>query len=302
MSTTIPNNWLADFATNVFSQCGEDGIIAKMLEVLPQRDGWCVEFGAWDGSHLSNTRNLISAAGYSAVLMEAETSRFAALRAAYADTPRVIALNRRIGFGADDGLDAILRETPVPATFDVLSIDIDGHDYHVWEAALAYRPKVVVIEYNPSIPDIVEFVQERGSQANQGSSIRSICALAKRKGYELVSATTCNAIFVETDYFPLFGIADNSIGQLRTDHGAETYLFQTFDGAIMLRGLNRLLFHKLPLREETFQVLPESLRKYPESYSAQDTQLFRRFYDAYMRLAESDPQSLRKMLATMEGN
>ncbi len=41
--------WLLDFAIKVHSQTGEDGVIEKILENLPERDYWCVEFGAWDG-------------------------------------------------------------------------------------------------------------------------------------------------------------------------------------------------------------------------------------------------------------
>ena len=50
-----PNNWLNLQAKSVASQCGEDGIIKAALEVLRETNKWCVEFGAWDGKHLSNT-------------------------------------------------------------------------------------------------------------------------------------------------------------------------------------------------------------------------------------------------------
>ncbi len=48
-----PSNWLLDYGKNVYSQTGEDGVIEKILDILPDRDSWCVEFGAWDGVHLS---------------------------------------------------------------------------------------------------------------------------------------------------------------------------------------------------------------------------------------------------------
>ena len=67
---------LLEFASNTYSQTGEDGVLGKILETLPERDLWCVEFGAWDGRHLSNTCNLIENRGYSAVLIEADAKRF----------------------------------------------------------------------------------------------------------------------------------------------------------------------------------------------------------------------------------
>jgi len=46
---------LQAFQANVTSQCGEDGVIARALELIGDRDGWCVEFGASDGREASNT-------------------------------------------------------------------------------------------------------------------------------------------------------------------------------------------------------------------------------------------------------
>jgi hypothetical protein len=48
---------LIDFKENIYSQCGQDGIIAKVFEALNIYTGYCVEFGAWDGLYLSITRS-----------------------------------------------------------------------------------------------------------------------------------------------------------------------------------------------------------------------------------------------------
>ncbi len=60
------SEWLLEFKDNNYSQTGEDGVIKKILEILPENDNWCVEFGAWDGIFLSNVKNLIEHASYSA--------------------------------------------------------------------------------------------------------------------------------------------------------------------------------------------------------------------------------------------
>jgi hypothetical protein len=67
-------------ARNVHSQEGEDGIIEHLLSLLPERDHWCVEFGAWDGVYLSNTFHLIESKGYHAVLIEGSSERYETLR------------------------------------------------------------------------------------------------------------------------------------------------------------------------------------------------------------------------------
>jgi len=181
------STWLLDHQRNVYSQSGEDGIIEKILEILPQNDKWCVEFGAWDGLHGSNTRNLIASNGYSSVLIEADKNKFRDLQRNYSQCDDVITINQFVGFTEEDNLDQILSTTCIPLDFDLLSIDIDGNDYHVWKSILKYRPKVVVIEFNPTIPTHIRFVQSADPSINQGASLLSLVELSKEKGYELVS-------------------------------------------------------------------------------------------------------------------
>lgn len=263
---TSNDKWLLEHARNVTSQNGEDGIVAKILEVLGVETGWCVEFGAWDGKYLSNTYDLITSRGFAAVLIEGSPRRYRDLVATFAGQPRVIALNRYVGFTAADGLDAILAGTPIPEDFDVLSIDIDGNDYHVWKAVTRYRPKLVIIEYNPTIPSQVEFVQVADLNVNQGSSMLSLAKLAREKGYELVSATTHNCFFVRRELFPLFGIANNSVSAIRPDESLVTYIFNGMDGTVFIRGHGALGWHKVPYVEARLQQIPRIFRRFPDTY------------------------------------
>ena len=114
-----PSTWLLDYQHNVYSQSGEDGIIEKILNVIPQNDKWCVEFGAWDGLFLSNTRYLIESKGYSAVLIEADKNKFHKLQRNYSHRDNVITINKFVGFTKDDNLDLILSSTPIPNDFDL---------------------------------------------------------------------------------------------------------------------------------------------------------------------------------------
>ena len=176
-------------AADVTSQNGEDGIIAKILEVLGEPRGWCVEFGAWDGRHLSNTYDLIASKGFSAVMIEGSARRCRDLQTTFKDNPRVVALTRVRRLFGRGRPGRHPRAHADSRDFDVLSIDIDGNDYHVWNAVTRYRPRVVVIEYNPTIPTAVDFVQPADMSINQGSSIAAQARLGKEKGYELVAAT-----------------------------------------------------------------------------------------------------------------
>jgi hypothetical protein len=172
-----------------------------------------------------------------------------------------------VGFEKTNSLDTLLEPTGIPARFDLLSIDIDGNDYHVWQAVQNYTPKVVVIEYNPTIPNKVEFIQKPDMRLNQGCSLLSVDNLARAKGYELVAVTQTNAIFVDLRYFPLFHIEDNHLEQMRPAESAVTYIFNGFDGTVFIRGSGRLAWHGIPYREAKLQQVPRWLRQYPKNYS-----------------------------------
>lgn len=258
--------WLSERSAKVTSQSGEDGILAAILDRIEEPSKWCVEFGAWDGIHLSNTSNLVANRGYSAVLIEGDPERFIDLTANVRGNDKVHTFRRLVGWGDADGLDAILAETPIPKDFGILSIDIDGNDYHVWHAVRTYRARVVVIEFNPTIPNAVDFVQSADPDVNQGSSVRALTRLANSKGYELVATTATNAFFVDRLQFALLNIEDTSLEIMRTDESWVTHLFVGYDGSIHLDGCRIAPWHFLPITSHAVQVVPRLLRKFPESY------------------------------------
>lgn len=270
----MESTWLIEYRHNVYSQAGEDGIIGKILESLPQNDRWCVEFGALDGIHLSNTRYLIESKGYSAILIEADKKKFRELQKNYSQHDNIFTINKLVGFGEEDNLDQILSATPIPNGFDFLSIDIDGNDFHVWKSISKYKPKLVVIEFNPTIPTNIKFIQPADSSLNQGASLLSLVELGKEKGYELVSVLQCNAFFVNREYYPLFHINSNAPDVLRRDLDYITYLFSGYDGKVFLRGNCRLPWHRIGLKESRVQVLPRFLRTYPGNYSGPQKGMF----------------------------
>ncbi len=80
---------LLDFRANTYSQNGEDGVIKEILRRIGlDNDGnrWCVEFGAWDGKHLSNTFLLVESHKWNAIYIEGDAEKFRALQ----ETARVI--------------------------------------------------------------------------------------------------------------------------------------------------------------------------------------------------------------------
>jgi hypothetical protein len=262
---------LDSFKNNRHSQYGEDGIIEEILRRIGNSSGidsWCVEFGAWDGKHLSNTYDLISRKGYRAVLIEGDSAKH---RLLCKNIPRedVHKICEFVTFDGDSTLDNILARTPIPINFDLLSIDIDGCDYHIFESLERYRPKIICIEFNPTVPNEVEFVQPKNSKVKQGSSAKSIAILAAKKGYSLAAATFCNVIFVRNDLREIVvGLQESTLEALRDDSEFKTFLFVGYDGTILSNRKNiRLPWHGISPDLDRFQQLPKSLRQFPPDYS-----------------------------------
>lgn len=251
-------------ASNVTSQFGEDGIISKILELIKPINRWCVEFGAWDGKYLSNTWNLINNKGWSGVLIEGDSDRFMALQEDNASRlNQVLVRHGYVGWQTNDSLDSYLRQTPIPHNFDVLSIDIDGNDWHVWNALTEYKPRLVVIEFNPSASNELYFVQDADATLNQGASLRALVELGKSKGYELAATTYTNAFFVLAEDFSKLNIADNTIDSMHEPH-IEIQICQGYDGTLFAAGHLMLNWHGIALTQEDFQVIPAALRRYPD--------------------------------------
>ena len=259
--------WLLEFKSDFTSQAGEDGVIKKILEVLPENDKWCVEFGAWDGVYLSNVRNLITSADYSAVMIEASKSKYDELCKNYSEQEHIFPINTFVGFSDTDNLDKILKNTPIPQDFDLLSIDVDGNDYHIWKSVHQYKPKLVVVEFNQTIPTEISFVQAADPSVSQGSSLLAMVELGKEKSYELVCVLPFNAFFVKKEYFHLFEIEDNSPITLRKSLDDITYIFSGYDGKVFLRGNRYLPWHGMLMRESRMQVIPMILRGFPSDYT-----------------------------------
>jgi hypothetical protein len=254
---------LSPYRRNVKSQCGEDGIIERIFEFIGETNKWCVEFGAWDGKRFSNTWNLIKNAGWTGVLIEGDAVRFQKLRKTYRwNRRRTHLINAFVGLDRGKTLDELLKSISAPRDVDLVSIDIDGNDWHVWNSLVRHRPRVVVIEFNPSVENDVYFVQDYDPTVNQGCSLLALIELGKTKGYELIASTDWNAVFVVKELFDRFGIHDNSIYALH-EAGTIMKICQGFDGTIFVTGDTRLYWQGgIKVDPERFQMLPPDKRKW----------------------------------------
>lgn len=184
---------------NVYSQNGEDGVCAQLLERgILRPEGVCVELGAWDGVHLSNTFRLVRECGYHAYYIEGDAERFQALRATAAQHRNIRPIH---AFASADpaserALEALLRRAGCPREIDVLSIDVDGEDYALFESLQELSPRVVIVEVNSAYPPGVELTHR--PPRVQGSSFSAMLKLGRQKGYRFLCHTG-NMFFLRAD-------------------------------------------------------------------------------------------------------
>jgi hypothetical protein len=192
------------YELSVYSQNGEDGVLAEILRRTGTASRYFVEIGA--SANEANCIFLADALGWRGLFVDADEAEYQALRAKYQAIEAVEAVQALV---ARDNINSLLRDSRVPDDIDVLSIDIDGNDYWVWEALVDdYHPRVVVIEFNAAIDPQRQLVQpyQPGKAWDHsdffGASLGALRQLGSIKGYMLVHAdlTGSNAFFVRKDF------------------------------------------------------------------------------------------------------
>lgn len=197
-----PDLELAPYELRVFSQNGEDGVIAEILRRIGSGSRYFVEFGTGGGVE-ANCVLLADAFGWDGLFMDGDPRLAGLLERKYIGHDRV---STRQAIVRPDNVEALFAQADVPSEPDVLSIDIDGGDYYVWEALESCRPRLVVIEYNSGLGPTRRLVQPRHAgpwdrTAFFGASIAALQTLGERKGYALVHTDLSgnNAFFVRED-------------------------------------------------------------------------------------------------------
>lgn len=185
----------------VFSQNQEDGMIAEVFRRIGVTSRRFVEFGVEDGLESNSTYLLLQ--GWRGAWIDASVATAAAARVAFKDYPVEI-LNAFITAGnADEVIAGLARGEDL----DLLSIDIDSNDYWIWKAIQRVRPRLVVIEYNATLPPpmrkTIAYDPKRHWDGSNyfGASLGALEALGLEKGYALVgcSLSGSNAFFVRDD-------------------------------------------------------------------------------------------------------
>ena len=199
---------LDEVAFQVFSQYGEDGIIQYIISQIEIPNRIFIEFGVEYYTE-SNTRFLLLNNNWRGLVIDGSSQNIRFIKNDGISWKYDISAYH--SFITKDNINELISKFTNCSDIGLLSIDIDGNDYWVWEAIEVISPRIVICEYNStlgpvhkvSIPYVADFEQTKAHFSNlyYGASLAALCHLAEKKGYDFIGTATAgvNAFFVRKD-------------------------------------------------------------------------------------------------------
>ncbi len=206
---------LSEYGFSCYSQTDEDGILLYLFLRIGVTNRRCVEICAGDGIQC-NTANLILNHGWHGLLVDGSRENVDRGTRFYAKSPRTYIYPPRFlhAWITRDKVNDLIIDNGFSSGIDLLSLDLDGVDYWIWEGITAIEPRVVVLEYQDilgperswTVPYSDGFSASRYSMTESmpnfaGASLRAFVNLGRRKGYRLVGVNRYgfNAFFMRDD-------------------------------------------------------------------------------------------------------
>jgi hypothetical protein len=217
---------LSEVGFQAYSQTDEDGIIWFLLAVIGNPLRTCVEVCAGDGREC-NSANLILNHRWHGLLVDGDSAKVERGRQFYSTSRATAVYPPRYAqaWVTRNTINNLIASHGFTGEVDLLTIDVDGVDYWLWEALEVITPRIVVVEFNDilgpdrawTVPYADDFRADRypmtdGMPNFAGASLSAFVKLARRKGYRLVGANRYgfNAFFVRN------GFADSLLPQVST--------------------------------------------------------------------------------------
>jgi len=190
---------------SLFSQSDEDSIIDEIIYRLNITKGSFLELGVGNGLQ-NNTLNLLSKSW--------EGTWIGAEDLVFEEGSRLKFFKRWITKDTIvDFLKSCNKNINKKFAIDLLSIDLDGNDYHIWEAILTngIHPKILVAEYNGIFGPEAEWIMPYEEKFNWkisrsmyfGASFKSLINLFKTFNYIPIccnSDTGVNIFLVDEEF------------------------------------------------------------------------------------------------------
>lgn len=197
--------FLEKYGYKVYSQNDEDGIINEIFNRIGTENKTFIEFGVSDGLECNCHSLLLQ--GWSGLWIEGREVAYQQILRRFAPVINHGNLTVLNEYVTRDSINETINNYVKTSELDILSIDVDGNDYHIWDAVKDIKPRVVIIEYNGKFPPEINWIMPYNKDHfwdytdRQGASLKAFELLGKEKGYQLVGTdlSGINAFFVRED-------------------------------------------------------------------------------------------------------
>ncbi|MGK7896276.1 MAG: hypothetical protein AB4372_22350 [Xenococcus sp. (in: cyanobacteria)] len=199
-----PKN-LIPFGDKVYSQSDEDGIIREIFNRIGTTNKIFVEFGIGNG--LENNSLALLFDDWQGLWIDASSKNIKKIRKYFSQVIENKQLQVVQSFITKDNINDLISGSIKSPEIDLLSVDIDGNDYHVLNAITCVSPRVIVIEYNGKFSPPTMYCMDYNATHSWekddcfGVSLKFLEVKLEQKGYYLVGCNISgvNAFFVRKD-------------------------------------------------------------------------------------------------------
>ncbi|WP_319435007.1 hypothetical protein [Mycobacterium sp. RTGN5] len=221
-----PFESISDAGFRCYSEFEEDGILLYALAAIGMKTRRIVEIGCGTGN-VNMSSNLILNHGYKGYLFDGSSSNIAAADIFYQSKRdcHLILPELTQSWITRENVNQILSAAGAAGEVDVFSLDIDGNDWHIWDAIDVIQPRLCVFETNdiipgdlsltvPYVPDFDYLSLPENQQDFRSVSLLAMSRLSASKGYRLIGAHRhgFNVFFMRDDLgqelFPEVSIGD----------------------------------------------------------------------------------------------
>lgn len=208
---------LEEVEFKVYSQWGDDGIIQYLVNKIDIPNKIFIEFGVQDYTE-SNTRFLLQNNNWSGLVMDGSEEAINFIK--NDDIYWKYELIAKKAFITKDNINQLIEEYTKVKDIGLLSVDIDGNDYWVWEAIRCIEPRIVICEYNANfgskkamtVPYKDDFYRTSAHHSNLyfGASYKALILLGEKKGYSFIGCNSNgnNMFFVKQEFENYFASLD----------------------------------------------------------------------------------------------
>jgi hypothetical protein len=241
-----------DWEFKVHSQWGEDGIIQFLLQNVEIENKIFVEFGVENYTE-ANTLFLLQNNYWSGFVIDGSLENINEIKSQNIYWRHN--LTAISSFITKENINDIFKENNIKGDIGILSVDIDGNDYWVWEKIQNVYPAIVIAEYNSlfgsnlkvTVPYKNDFVRGgKNPVSYYGASISALTYLANKKGYQLVASNKAGN--------NIFYVRNDLMGKLKVLTPSEAYVGSQFRES--KDSLGNLTFKNFDEAQQELYLLP----------------------------------------------